>query len=220
MIDGSLEGWWLGLERLFRCHANVEIAPMQRRWILDCRRDRANAYQKTCEWVNQDVRSRAAWLRPTFARYNINLGKITREVGMTVDQFRQLAKHPLVTVGGHTESHPNLVQLCRAEACGEIVRNKAYLETLGDRPVDHFAYPFGRPNSCGAREAGFVRQAGYRTATTAFHGCLAGSGRCDLFQLPRVGINRPYESVSLARLQIDGTTAAFRRLKAAFHAPE
>ena len=32
--------------------------------------------------------------------------------------------------------------------------------------------------------------------------------------LPRVGINRRYECIGLARLQIDGTLATFRRLKA------
>ncbi|MDF3812587.1 MULTISPECIES: polysaccharide deacetylase family protein [Rhodopseudomonas] len=215
MVTGDLDCWWLGLERLFLQHSTVEIEPMQRRWCVDTLRSRARAYREACDWVSQDVCANAGALASSFRRYGIDLRSMTREVGLTVDQLKMLAHHPLVTIGGHTVTHPSLGQLSEAHAYDEIAQNKRFLEELGGQPVDHFAYPFGRPDSCGPREAALVRKAGFCTATTTHHGCLTEPLNRDLHLLPRVGINRPYESVALARLQIDGLVAAVRQVKAA-----
>jgi peptidoglycan/xylan/chitin deacetylase (PgdA/CDA1 family) len=212
MLTGALKCWWLGLERLFLRNANIDIEPMHRRWNLSSLDSRTRAYREVCDWVSLDVRNNSQALETTFRRYGIDLEGIPREVGLTTEQFRRLAAHPLVTIGGHTVSHPDLSQLRDDDAQLEINQDKLFLEVLGECPVQHFAYPFGRPHMCSAREMSFVRQAGYRTATTTRHGCLTGLPDFDLFQLPRVGINRPYESISLARLQIDGVVAGFRNL--------
>jgi peptidoglycan/xylan/chitin deacetylase (PgdA/CDA1 family) len=214
MVTGTLQCWWLGLERLFLRQSTVEIAPMQRRWKLRSLGSRARAYRDACDWVIADVRFRAAMLASTFARYNIDLPDITREVGLTPNQLRVLAHHPLVTIGGHTVNHPNLSQLSDVEAYNEIFEGKRSLEVLADAPVDHFAYPFGTATTCGPREAVLAKSAGYRTASTTCHQCLTDPVGQDHLLLPRIGINRPYESIGLARLQIDGTIATFRQLKA------
>jgi peptidoglycan/xylan/chitin deacetylase (PgdA/CDA1 family) len=211
MLTGTLNCWWLGLERLFLLHSTVEIDAMQRQWSLTSLRSRARAYREACNWVIQDTRVNIAALGSTFVRYGIDLQHITREVGLTIDQFRALAQHELVTIGGHTVTHPDLGQLSHSEAYQEIIQDKLFLEALGDIPIDHFAYPFGTARTCGPREAYLARQAGYRTATTTWHDCLTDPLNQDLLQLPRVGINRPYESIGLARLQIDGLTAALHR---------
>jgi peptidoglycan/xylan/chitin deacetylase (PgdA/CDA1 family) len=214
MLTGSFHCWWLGLEHLFLRHSIVEIAPMQRTWRLQSLRSRARAYRETRNWIIADVRSRSAALAPTFARYGIDLAELTRKAGLNHDQLRALARHPLVTIGGHTTNHPDLSQLPDSEAYGEIVENKRFLEAAIDTAVNHFAYPFGTAGTCGQREAALARRAGYHTATTTFHQCLTNPLSQDLMLLPRVGINRPYECIGLARLQIDGTLATFRRLKA------
>ncbi|MEW6442088.1 MAG: polysaccharide deacetylase family protein [bacterium] len=55
----------------------------------------------------------------------------------------QLARHPLVEIGAHTCSHPNLRALPPAEAQREILDSKIRLEDLLDRPIRYFAYPYG-----------------------------------------------------------------------------
>jgi hypothetical protein len=49
---------------------------------------------------------------------------------LSIDQLKTLGNHPLVTIGGHTDSHPELSRMQQAEACNEIFVNKRFLEDL------------------------------------------------------------------------------------------
>lgn len=157
---------------------------MQRRWNLASRRDRAHVYREVCDWVAQDVRNRAAALAPTFVRYNLNVTAISREVGLTLDQFKALARHPLVEIGGHTVNHQNLKQLSDAEVREEMAGDKRFIEAIADRSIEHFAYPFGSAATCGPREASQAAKIGYRTAVTTRHECPDGSHKHQLLLLP------------------------------------
>lgn len=213
MVTRTLNCWWIALERLFLKHSAVELPAMGRKWVFSRFADRALAYREACEWVCCDVRSRTSLLSCSFARYGLSMPDINNDIGLSLDQLKELARHPLVTIGGHTTSHPNLAQLPEAEARREIVDNKEFLEPLVGKPVEHFAYPFGGASTCGAREGRLAREAGYKTAVTTRHACITERDLQDIHQLPRVGINRSYESIGLARLQIDGATSALLSLR-------
>jgi peptidoglycan/xylan/chitin deacetylase (PgdA/CDA1 family) len=58
-------------------------------------------------------------------------------------ELMQLAQHPLVEIGAHTCSHPNLSALNPAEAQREILDSKGRLEDLLNREIRYFAYPYG-----------------------------------------------------------------------------
>jgi peptidoglycan/xylan/chitin deacetylase (PgdA/CDA1 family) len=49
-----------------------------------------------------------------------------------------------IEIGAHSKTHPDLTQLSPARAEEEIVASRLDLERYLDRPVDSFAYPFGR----------------------------------------------------------------------------
>jgi peptidoglycan/xylan/chitin deacetylase (PgdA/CDA1 family) len=95
----------------------------------------------------------------------------------------------------------------QAEACNEIVANRRFLEDVLQRPIDHFAYPYG---ACGPREAVLVRDAGYKTAVTTRSGCVFERHQESPHVLPRIG-SSPYESLGLAHLKVDGFVAALQR---------
>lgn len=218
MVTRRLSCWWLALERLFLENSAIEIVAMGERWVLSGFADRARAYNQARDWVSCDVRTRAPLLAPTFARYGLSMSDIASDAGLSLDHVRTLARHSLVTIGGHTETHPELAQLSEPEARQEILKNKRFLERIARRPVEHFSYPYGGPRACSAREGRLAREAGYKTAVTTQHGCVFDRHLEDLYLLPRVGFTRSYESIGLARLQIDGTTSAlsslWQRLKA------
>jgi peptidoglycan/xylan/chitin deacetylase (PgdA/CDA1 family) len=82
---------------------------------------------------------------------------------MSPEELRRISEDGLIEIGGHTRTHVQLSALSRAEQHDEIAGGKAELETMLERPVRCFAYPYGSPttdfNTCSvevAREAGFL----------------------------------------------------------------
>jgi peptidoglycan/xylan/chitin deacetylase (PgdA/CDA1 family) len=212
LVTRSVDCWWLGLERLFLDHDEVEVEAMGRRWHVATLAEKQRAYEACCAWVVADISARALMIGCTFARYGIPLADLADNAFLNVAQLRQLGTHPLVTIGGHTQSHPELAKIPEVAAAKEIVEDKRFLEGILERPVLHLAYPFGWPTSCGPREARLARAAGYTTAVTTRHDCVGRANLGNLHLLPRVGSQRHYESLSLLRVQVDGLLAAVKGL--------
>lgn len=69
----------------------------------------------------------------------------------------------VVTIGGHTSTHPLLPEVDRSQQTLEITENRDFLTTVLGRDIATFSYPFGAndPSSVDA-----VRSAGYPVAVT------------------------------------------------------
>lgn len=65
-------------------------------------------------------------------------------VCMTPEHINQLISNPLFTVGAHTVTHPALSDHSAAQQREEIGSSQAYLEKLTGRPIQLFAYPYGK----------------------------------------------------------------------------
>jgi peptidoglycan/xylan/chitin deacetylase (PgdA/CDA1 family) len=77
---------------------------------------------------------------------------------------QQLCSLPeLIAVGSHTLTHANLALLSPEAAAKEIVQSRERLETLLQRPVKLFSFPFGAFNSFTVRQC---REAGYERVFT------------------------------------------------------
>ena len=171
MVTGDLNAWWLGLRDLFKRHDTVDIAGMGR--TLPCHDlwNKIVAFRVATDWIGTEP-ERARALDDTFKHYRINLPALVAEYGMDRQELKMVAAHPLVTIGGHTTSHPWLARLDEAAALADIVANKAFLENLLDRQIRFLAYPYGTPGACGVREAKLAASAGYRSAFTTRPGHL------------------------------------------------
>jgi hypothetical protein len=66
----------------------------------------------------------------------------------------------------------------------EISRSKKTLESLVNRPVESFAYPYGRPGDFGKETVALVRHAGFDYACTNVSGAVAPDS--DPYLLPRL----------------------------------
>lgn len=62
---------------------------------------------------------------------------------LTETDLRALDRHPLVTLGAHTQTHARLSELSKAAACEEITLGKTSLEAAIGHDVKHFAVPYG-----------------------------------------------------------------------------
>ncbi len=80
---------------------------------------------------------------------------------LTTEQFMEIAHEPLVEIAAHTVSHADLTTLNLASAQEQIVDSKQMLKKLIGRPVNHFAYPYGR-YQIGTLQ--LVEKAGFATA--------------------------------------------------------
>lgn len=81
---------------------------------------------------------------------------------MDATQLRSVMQEG-ITVGAHTHTHADLPTLDDASKRREIVRCRQELESLIDRPVTTFAYPFGHFDAATVQA---VRDAGYQLACT------------------------------------------------------
>ncbi len=105
-----------------------------------------------------------------------------------------LARHPLVTVGAHTLSHPMLAKYPEDFARREIGEGRLILERRLGRPVQHLAYPVGDPGSAGMREFRMACEAGYASAVTTRPGLLFPAHDKHPHALPRVSMNGYYQT--------------------------
>jgi peptidoglycan/xylan/chitin deacetylase (PgdA/CDA1 family) len=82
---------------------------------------------------------------------------------MSREELKKLTAEPLVAIGSHTVSHPNLLKVSARNAARELSESKSELENLLGRPIEWFSFPHG------AHDASLVRlalEAGYRRLFT------------------------------------------------------
>jgi peptidoglycan/xylan/chitin deacetylase (PgdA/CDA1 family) len=104
---------------------------------------------------------------------------------LSVAELTQLVAAGM-SIGAHTLSHPILSLCSEEEARREIQESKINLERALGQSVWAFAYPFGNPSTMGEREVRLAREAGFACAFLNVE--HYGSGRSDLFALPRTHV--------------------------------
>lgn len=80
---------------------------------------------------------------------------------MTWEELKKLSKDPLITIGSHTVTHPDLPEIDSSRQVEELTKSKGDLEEHLGIKVDTFAYPEGKNDAIVQGEA---RDAGYTLA--------------------------------------------------------
>lgn len=97
-----------------------------------------------------------------FSVYTKNMGIDTGRSHVTWEQLREMSKSPLVTISGHSKTHPqDLTKMSDEELQQEIVESKNILESELGESVDYFTYPAGKHDD---RVKELVKEAGYIAA--------------------------------------------------------
>ena len=171
MIEHSMDAWWLGLAEWIR--ASDRVALPEAGLSFDCGDPaaRKRAFIAIEAAIHRDYELLTP-VRAAIAAHGIDCGKLLAREALTVEQLRQLARHPLVTIGAHGDTHINLARASAETAHHEMASNRRFLEAAIDKPVLHFAYPFGNARACGEREAEIASAVGFRTAVTTRSGAI------------------------------------------------
>lgn len=120
------------------------------------------------------------------------LEELARQVGVTVArrdshrtlnraEARALAGLPGVEIGAHSVTHASLPECTPAQQLQQMQQSRRDLESLVDRPVPGFAYPFGDISRRTLRLAG---SAGFDYACTTEAGCVDRATRPH--RIPRI----------------------------------
>lgn len=146
---------------------------------------------------NLDVEAGESVLSDLFqwAGMDINAGR-ENYLSVTADELCALPKDGMLEIGAHTVNHPSLSALSLTTQQKEIVESKSALETILNRPVTAFAYPYGERSDYTRETAVIVREAGFTCACSNFSGRTTFLS--DPYQLPRF-IVRDWDGETFAR---------------------
>ena len=87
-------------------------------------------------------------------------------------------------IESHSVSHADNSQLTAAELIHEITTSKKIIEQQLQKPVLHYAFPFGKYNAVSLK---IIKEAGYKTAATVHAGLCTSKN--NLYRLPRLEMN-------------------------------
>ena len=198
--------WWYELWEYLQSKSRLEVEFEGARRIWDCsdQSHKNYCYLDLNSWMMmlpmERQKALIAVLTETEERQSYS------HICLSWDEFIKLDRHPLVTIGAHSHSHPTLSTENEATARDEILNSKLLLERRLGHSVDHFAYPIGSTQEAGKREYRLAEECGFRTASTT--NCF----RADFshrFQLPRYGITEKTTPAILVN-RIGGLSNFFR----------
>ena len=207
MINRELYAWWLGIRQWLRTSEAIDVDPMGRRFACPDLASKISTLRQITAWIGHD-QTRADSLGPLFSSHGIDMPRLVDHYAMDADELRDIAAHPLVTIGAHTETHRFLAGLSEHEARQELQGNKAWLENLLDKPVSYFAYPFGTPGAAGEREARLAGEAGFRASFTTRAGQLFPEHAAHPQLLPRVDLGYAPQSAAALASRLTGLNRA------------
>jgi poly-beta-1,6-N-acetyl-D-glucosamine N-deacetylase len=109
---------------------------------------------------------------------------------LTLEQLRQVASSPLITIGAHTVTHPLLNQCETIQVYEEVHQSREVLEKWLGVPVNYFAYPNGNHTK---QVVDIVQELNYRLAFTVEPDYLTKQHLLQRYTLPRFEV---YENTS------------------------
>ncbi|NVN88530.1 MAG: polysaccharide deacetylase family protein [Rhodopseudomonas sp.] len=221
--EGRGRLWWITLERLIaqadRIEAEIGAAAVR----LDT--DTPAAKQAAFDTLHDLLRALPGEhdlcreMTALCTRNRIDETAISRELCLPWNELRRFAGHRLATIGAHSVTHCQLARQSEADAAQEMATSRARIEAELQRPVLHFAYPYGDRSAAGPREFALARAAGFKTAVTTRPGMIFPEIAEHLTALPRVSLNGNYQNRRILPVLTSGAATAmwnaFRRVDAA-----
>ena len=181
--EGDTWMWWNEIWDYLDNNDVLEVNDVPEGLTISTLRQKIKCFNKLFDWI----------LNLSYEKQKKYVETITKSVArkqysnlcLNWEEIKILDQHPLVTIGAHTNSHPNLKKLTEQEAFAEMSHSKNLLEEKLKHSVEHFAYPFGTHNEADVREFELASRCGFRTAVTTRPESLKSPA---LNAIPRLGV--------------------------------
>ena len=168
MLDIDKEFWWDALEKIFWCcnHLPKELRinhyKGQKTWRMDSVKHRLKAYEDLGEILKGEPHE---YIRPLIEKLFdwAEVPNATRDSHkvLSPSQLKKLASSPAIEIGSHSVSHTRLSLLSTWQQHKEIFESKQKLETIINKSVRYFSYPFGTQDDFTKTTVQLVAEAGY-----------------------------------------------------------
>src|SRR5215813_11653478 len=97
----------------------------------------------------------------------VTAGFVDRDDYLSRSELRELARHPLITIGAHGLWHRHFNLLPDDEARRELIEARRVLEQITDREVNLMAWPYGE---CDSRLEQLAGESGYLASWSVWKG--------------------------------------------------
>lgn len=216
LVENSSSLWWLDVEAIIAARESLHFSHGSNLWRLPCGTPRQKA--QACKKLNQYFKSlntvQQRELLDIIGASEATGYKMNQEI-MTWNQLKQMASHPLITIGSHGVSHAVLRNCDEDQLRHEMEGSKSILEDQLGCIIDQFAYPFGLYSHASVREFSAAKKAGYSCALTMRPGYWQKEHLEYRWCLPRIFIDRE-DDLDVFKEKVAGTLASqvqrFRRV--------
>lgn len=209
--DGRGKLWWLTLEDAVRTLDELDVVVAGTRHQLSCRSacEKQRAFEQIYWPLRQlpDAQVHAIVDRLAF-QAGIDPMAAGRQLIMGWQELREIAQDPLVTIGGHTLSHPSLAKLPEDAARTEIAESIRRIEDGLGMSCEHFSFPYGDEGSAGPREFEIAKQLGTKTAVTTAKGLVPSGDEFNIHAIPRLSLNGDFQDPNCFRALLSGVPFA------------
>jgi len=221
--EGTGRLWWIALEQVVAKAEAIEAVIGGVDIRLDAKIPEAKqmAFDRLHDWLrgltNEQLQREISAL---CARHRVDEFSIPRKLCLSWEDLKSFAADPLVTIGAHTLTHSNLAKQSETEAYREMAESRSKIEGVLQKPVQHFAYPYGDRLAAGRREFALARRAGFRTAVTTRPGMMYAESAEHMTALSRLSLNGNYQDKRILPVLTSGAATAvwngFRRIDTAW----
>jgi len=199
--------WWETLAELLerRDRVTFDFGTGQEFVPLGTDSQKEAAFSRFAAFVHGTDESEAvARIDELAARNGLEPLDIVRASIMDREELKDLARHPLASLGAHTVSHRALARLPEAEAAAEMALSTDYVTGItGKRPMA-IAYPYGTSEAVSSREGRLAAELGFSIGVTTRPGIIDQASGTALTLLPRLSLNGHYQKARYASALASG----------------
>ena len=116
---------------------------------------------------------------------------------ITKEHLREMAKDPLCIIGAHGMNHVAFRTLTEEQARESMIESKQWLEQMFGKPVEFFAFPFGRRVEVSNANIRTLSQCGFHCGFSALDGSLKQKWLSGRWFLPRILVDETFVKRSL-----------------------
>ncbi len=213
-VDGTAMPWWDVASAIVAGSRSIRVAidgtTIERRVESVAEKQRAvDALIAALIRVPEDEQRRA--VVAAAVAHGVDIAALVRASMMSWDEIRALAADPLATIGAHTIGHYALSRLDGQRARAEMAASAERIAAMAGIRPRHFAYPYGSPETVGARDVALAHELGFATAVTTRRGVLVPAHARHLHALPRISVNGDYQQLRILDLLLSGVPYAIER---------
>jgi peptidoglycan/xylan/chitin deacetylase (PgdA/CDA1 family) len=186
-INGSIYPYEVELAEIIEYYKHLKIGENKGEVSIDNCSKKNEIYQK----LRIPLKRKSHDKRDTFMKNlakanNYDRKEFQKEQFLSWNNIRDLSEHPLITIGAHTIHHEQLSKLSLLEAYNEISGSKKAIESIINKRVEYFSYPYGA-NSFFIRN--LFRMTGFKYAFSTRDKHIRNFNEVNRTDIPRTGIS-------------------------------